>query len=72
MPSVTDFDPKWTISEVRVHAGAKFGHTGCFVDRQMQSEFTPELHRWISKLTARKILHQEIFDHNGKWDGNFV
>ena len=23
------------------------------VDRQMQSEITPELHRWISKLTAR-------------------
>ena len=30
MLSVTDFDPKGTISEVRVHAGAKFGHTGCW------------------------------------------
>ena len=30
MLSVIDFDPKGTISEVRVHAGAKFGHTGCW------------------------------------------
>ena len=30
MLSITDFDPKGTISEVRVHAGAKFGHTGCW------------------------------------------
>ena len=30
MLSVTDFYPKKvTISEVRVHAAAKFGHTGC-------------------------------------------
>ena len=29
MLSVTDFDPDGTISEVRVYAGAKFGHTGC-------------------------------------------
>ena len=28
--SVTDFDQKGAISEVRVHAGAKFGHTGCW------------------------------------------
>ena len=28
-----------------------------------RSEFTPEIHRWISKLTARHLqfLHQEIF-----------
>ena len=33
------------------------------IDRQMQSAFMPELHRWISKLTARhlQILHQDIF-----------
>ena len=33
------------------------------VDCQMQSEITPDLHRWISKLTARhlQILHQDIF-----------
>ena len=30
MLSVTHFDPKWTISEVRVHAGPKFGHTECW------------------------------------------
>ena len=59
MLSVTDFDPKRTISEVRVHAGAKFGHTGCWSIAKCR----PELHRWISKLTARhlQILHQEIF-----------
>ena len=28
MLKVTDFDPKGSISEVTVHAGAKFGHTG--------------------------------------------
>ena len=34
------------------------------IDRQMQSPpFMPELHRWISKLTARhlQLVHQEIF-----------
>ena len=31
------------------------------IDRQMQSAFMPELHRWISKLTARHLHHQEIF-----------
>ena len=29
MLSVKDFDPKGTISEVRVHAPLYFGHTGC-------------------------------------------
>ena len=59
MLSVTDFDPKGTISEVRVNAGAKFGHTGCWSIAKCR----PELHRWISKLTARnlQILHQETF-----------
>ena len=41
----------------------------------MQSDFMSELHRWISKLTARhlQILHQELsFDHHGKGKGNFV
>ena len=47
---------KGTISEVRVHAGAKFGHTGCW---SMQAQFTPEEHRWISKLTACHLLHQD-------------
>ena len=31
------------------------------IDRQMQSAFIPELHRWISKLTARHLHHQDIF-----------
>ena len=30
MLSVTYFDPKGTISEVKVHAGAIFGHIGCW------------------------------------------
>ena len=30
MLSVRNFEPKGTISEVSVHAGAKFGHTGCW------------------------------------------
>ena len=44
------------------------------IDRQMQSAFMPELHRWISKLTSRhlQLVHQEIFDHHGKGNGNFV
>ena len=50
-------------SEVRVHAGAKFGHAGCWSIAKMQSAFMPELHRWISKLTVRhlQLVHQEIF-----------
>ena len=31
------------------------------IDRQMQSAFMPELHRWISKLTAPHLHHQDIF-----------
>ena len=31
------------------------------IDRQMQSAFMPELHRWISNLTARHLHHQDIF-----------
>ena len=34
------------------------------IDRQMQSAFMPELHRWISKLTARhlQLVHQDAGD----------
>ena len=39
------------------------------IDRQMQSAFVPELHRWILKLTARRLHHQDIFDHHGKRSG---
>ena len=44
-------------------------------DRQMQSApFMPELHRWISKLTARhlqRLSTRRSFDHHGKGNGNF-
>ena len=30
------------------------------IDRQMQSAFMPELHRWISKLTARHLHHHAL------------
>ena len=50
MLSITNFDPKRTLSEVRAHAGAKIWTYWMLVDREMQG---PELHRWISKLTAR-------------------
>ena len=64
MLSVTDFDPKGTISEVRVHDRLYLDTLDA--DRsplEMQSDFMSELHRWVSKLTARhlQILHQEIF-----------
>ena len=43
------------------------------IDRQMQSAFMPELHRWISKLTARHLQGpRRSFDHHGKGKGNFV
>ena len=69
MPSVTDFDPKGTISEVRVHAGVYLDIL--HADRSPIT-VTPEMHRWISKLTRLQILHEEIFDHYGKRKGNFV
>ena len=61
MLSVTDLDPKGTISEVRVP-----GHIWTYwmlADCQMQSEITLEIHRWNSKLTARHLqtLQQDIF-----------
>ena len=58
MLSVTDFDPKGTISEVRVHAGAKFGQTGCWSIAKCR----PELHRWITKLTST-ARHLQILHH---------
>ena len=54
MLSVTDFFPKGIIS------GSEFKPAfiwTCWmlIDRQMQSPFLPELHWWISKLTARHL-----------------
>ena len=62
MLSLTDFVPKGIISGVRDQAGSMWT-CWMLIDRQMQSEFMPELHRWISKLTARhlQLVHQEIF-----------
>ena len=54
MLGVTDFVPKGIIS------GSEFKPASIWtcwmlIDRQMQSAFMPELHRWISKLTARHL-----------------
>ena len=63
MLSVTDFDPKVIISEVRVQAGLYLDMLDADRSPNAVSVPMPELHRWISKLTARhlQILHQEIF-----------
>ena len=50
MLSVTDFDPKGTTSEVRVHAGAKLGHTGC----------------WSIAKCRFSTKFSKSFDHHGK------
>ena len=56
MLSVTGFVPKGIISGVRVQAGLYLDMLDAMlIDRQMQSAFMPELHRWISKLTARHL-----------------
>ena len=61
MLSVTD------LSQKESFPGSEFKPSSIWtcwmqIDRQMQSAFMPELHRWISKLTARTCkVHQEIF-----------
>ena len=55
MLSVTDFVPKGTISRVRVQAGLYLDMLDADRSPNMQSAFLPELHRWISKLTARHL-----------------
>ena len=50
MLSITDFDPKGTISEARVHAGATFGHTGC----------------WLIAKCRFSMKLSRSFDHHGK------
>ena len=52
---VTDFDPKGIISGVRVQAGLHLDMLDADRSPNMQSAFLPELHRWISKLTARHL-----------------
>ena len=39
------------------------------VDRQIQSEITPELHSWILKFSTGT---RRSFDHHGKGNGNVV
>ena len=61
-----NFDPKETISEVRLHAELfiiSFWTYWMLIGRQMQSKFMPEQHRWISNLTGcqLQILQQETF-----------
>ena len=53
MLSVKDFVPKGIISGVRVQAGLHLDMLDADRSPNMQSAFLPELHRWISKLTAR-------------------
>ena len=52
---VTDFVPKGIISGVKVQAGLHLDMLDADRWPNMQSAFLPELHRWISKLTARHM-----------------
>ena len=62
MLSVTDFVRKGIISGVRVQAGLSLDMLDADRSPNMQSAFSPELHRWISKLTVATcmLVHQEI------------
>ena len=53
MLSVTDFVPKGIISGLRVQAGLHLDMLDA--DRSPKSAFLPELHSWISQLTARHL-----------------
>ena len=55
MLRITDFVPKGIISGVRVQAGFHLDMLDADRSLNMQSAFLPELHRWISKLTARHL-----------------
>ena len=55
MLSVTDFVQKRIISGVRIQAGLHLDMLDADRLLNMQSVFLPELHRWISKLTARHL-----------------
>ena len=57
MLSVTDFVRKGIISGVRVQAGLHLDMLDADRSPNMQSAFLPELHRWISQLTARHLHH---------------
>ena len=64
MLSVTDLVPKGIISGVRVQAGLYLDMLDSDRSPNMQSAFMPELHRWISKLTAR---HLHAFPPGDLW-----
>ena len=74
MLSVTDFDPKGTISEVRVHAGLYFGHTGCWSIAKCSQiscrNYTGGFRSWPPATC--KFSTRRSFDHHGKGNGNFV
>ena len=55
MLSVTKFVPKGIISGVRVQAGLHLDMLDADRSPNMQLAFLPELHRWISRLTARHV-----------------
>ena len=59
MLSVTDFNPNGTISEVRVHAGDLFGHTGRWPIAK-RSRFSTKLSRSFDHHGNRS------FDHHGE------
>ena len=73
MLSVTQFDPKGTISEVRVHAGS-IGTYWMPIYRQMLSDFMLELQRWFRSWPPAtcKFSTRRSFDHHGKGNGDFV
>ena len=74
MLSVRDFESKGTISEVRVHAGAKFGHTGCWsiakCSQRSRRICTGGFRSW-PPVTCR-FSTRRSFDHHSKGNGNFV
>ena len=64
MLKVVDFDPQGTIFEVRVHAGAKFGHTGCWsiskCSKSSRRNYTGRFRSWppatCSFSTRRSLI----------------
>ena len=55
MVSVTDLSQKESFPGSEFKPAASIWTCRMQIDRQMQSAFKPELHRWISKLTARHL-----------------
>ena len=68
MLSVTDFYRKGTISEVRIHAGAKFGHTGCWsIAKCSQSSCRNDTGGFRSWPPATcRFSSRRSFDHHSK------